>query len=649
MNSKHEIRVLYVEDDEDDYFLARESLDDIAKGAYDIEWASTYDAGWERVQQQAHDVYLVDFRLGQNSGLELIEAARASGLSRPIILLTGLGDREIDMAAMQAGADDYLAKDEISSSMLERAIRYTLNKYAVSKRLRESEERLQDYVDTASDWIWEIDSDFKYTSISGNGLQGELEIYSDAMIGKRSWDADWIDLSKTSWSEHRAKLEAHEPFFNFEYLVTLPDLPKGYLQINGKPVFDLDGKFVGYRGTGRNVTSEREMELQLYQAQKMDAIGQLTGGIAHDFNNILHVVSSTLELIGVIVEDNPKLSKKIDMVMGAIQRGAHLTGQLLAFSRRQTLNPVSCAANTVIQDTLKLLERTIREDIEIRTEFDDTIPMIHVDTGMLGNALLNLSVNARDAMGNGGTLTIKTIATNLSNTMFEDHGSTVSGRFVVIRLTDTGEGIAKENLGKIFEPFFTTKEVGKGTGLGLSMVFGFVTQSNGYMKIGSEPGKGTTVELYFPASTDPVDALPEEYFPKNVAPKGTGTILLVEDDDQVREVTSLMLERLGYEVLQAENGRKAYEILEHHKKNNLDIKLVLSDVVMPGGISGIDIADRLKINHPNIKVILASGYPDKEIKSKESTGLLRSNWKMLRKPYSSSTLGKALQEVLENT
>ena len=650
MNTQQEIRVLYVEDDEDDFFLAREFLDDIAMGTYDIEWASTYESGWKRVQQQAHDVYLIDFRLGQHSGLELIEAARASGLDRPIILLTGLGDREIDIAAMQAGADDYLAKDEINSSFLERAIRYTLNKYEVSKRLRESEERLQDFVETASDWIWEIDANFRYTSISGNGLQAGLEFYSETMINKRIWDTEWSGASATKWVAQQAVFEAHEPFFNFEYPVSLPNLPKGFLQINGKPVFDADGNFLGYRGTGRNITSEREMELQLHQAQKMDAIGQLTGGIAHDFNNILHVVSSTLELIGVIVEDNPRLSQKIEMVMSAIQRGAHLTGQLLAFSRRQTLNSVACTANTIIQDTLKLLGRTIREDIEIKTELDDAIPSIYVDTGMLGNALLNLSVNARDSMENGGTLTIKTAVTDLYKVMFEGSGGAISGRFVVISLTDTGEGIAKENLSKVFEPFFTTKEVGKGTGLGLSMVYGFVTQSNGYMNIASEPGKGTTVELYFPVSTATVGAMTEEQLSKDsIAPKGWGTVLLVEDDEQVRSVTSMMLEGLGYEVLQAENGRRAYEILEHHVDNKFDIKLVLSDVVMPGGISGIDLADKLKNSHPNIKVILASGYPDGEINSNNSTGDLRSKLQILRKPYSISTLGKALQDALEHS
>ena len=644
MNAKGLIRILYIEDDEDDFFVAQENLDDIATGFYELEWAPTYALGQEKMRERDFDLYLVDYRLGAESGLELIKNARDMGLVKPMILFTGLDDREIDVAAMQAGADDYLTKSEIGPYILERTIRYALNQYEITKKLHESEQKLRDYVDTASDWIWEIDDDLRFSSITGSEMKLNPGFSKEA-IGRRCWELNSSDANNESWDSLKHSMEKRLPFYNFEFSLAHPESGLFISQLSGKPVLGGNGEFAGYRGTGRNRTSEREVEEKLRQAQKMDAIGQLTGGIAHDFNNLLHVVQANLELVGNQIDEETGFGEMVGAALNAVERGRHLTGQLLTFSRQQELLAEVSSVNELINDTLPLMKRAVREDLKINMDLDDALPNIKVDANMLTNALLNLTVNSRDAMPRGGVLTIKTLSMQLDDLAFSGKSETVSGPYVVISVEDNGEGISHENLNKVTEPFFTTKNVDEGTGLGLSMVYGFVAQSNGYMDIESEEGKGTIVNLYFPVSTERVDESIELEISNVIYPEEKHTVLLVEDDDLVRQTIVKILKSIGYDVIEAKGGDHALEILDNNMKSERSIRLVLSDIVMPGDINGIELGHRVEDKYPGVSVLLTSGYPDKDL-TMNSGKNVRDEFKFLKKPYSTKDLERAFGELL---
>ena len=390
-----------------------------------------------------------------------------------------------------------------------------------------------------------------------------------------------------------------------------------------------------------DLTEIRDTKAALRQSQKMEAVGQLTGGVAHDFNNLLAVISGNLELVSIQSNLDDQTRKRLRRAMAAVDTGAKLTSQLLTFSHQQTLNPKTIALNALLFDTISLLMRTLGEDIDIKTAFDANIPLIKVDSGVLGNSILNMANNARDAMPKGGTLTIKTSSVDLDGEFFDEDQSPLTGPHVLISVADTGMGIKKADLEHVFEPFFTTKDVGKGSGLGLAMVHGFVKQSGGHMTIKSEIAKGTTIHLYFPASTESLEMETVENAAKaETEPKGTETILVVEDDKDVRLVTVTMLSLLGYKVLEAEDGPSALKIL---KSDDHGIDLVFSDVVMPSGMSGYDLAKELRRNYPEIKVILTSGYPEKVIKTDgiDDTGIT-----LYRKPFKKIQLAQAVRTAL---
>ena len=386
-----------------------------------------------------------------------------------------------------------------------------------------------------------------------------------------------------------------------------------------------------------DLTKTKGLELQLRQSQKMEAVGQLTGGVAHDFNNLLAIINGNLELLRETGDLKDEPLEMLRRAIAAVDQGSNLTDQLLTFSRQQTLNPKTIEINTLLFDTVGLLTRTLGEDILIKTAFETHIPLIKVDPGMLRNAILNLALNARDAMPKGGTLTIKTARVDLDGKVFYDNQGILTGPHVGISICDTGSGIKKKDLDRVFEPFFTTKGIGEGTGLGLSMVFGFVKQSGGHVSIHSKKGKGTTIDLYFP-ETDSLDLKTKESTPRpQTEAKGSETILVVEDNEHVRMVTVAMLSRMGYEVLESKDGLSALKVLG---KNGNGVDLVFSDVVMPSGMSGIDLSNELKRNYRDIKVLMTSGYPDKVLGNK-NTGV-----RLLRKPYKKADLAEAVRMAL---
>ncbi len=379
-------------------------------------------------------------------------------------------------------------------------------------------------------------------------------------------------------------------------------------------------------------------EAQVRQAQKMEAVGQLTGGVAHDFNNILTVITGSIEILADAVKEHPLLAQITEMISAAAARGADLTQHLLAFARQQPLQPRSTDVNTLVVDAARLLRPTLGAQIEIDSMLaHDAAPAL-IDPSQLSTAILNLALNARDAMPNGGKLTLETRNVVLDEDYARMNSEVSPGNYVMIAVSDTGEGIPGSLLDKVFDPFFTTKDVGKGSGLGLSMVYGFVKQSNGHIKIYSEPGHGTAVKLYLPQATGVPDA-PAAEPGISGAEHGDESILIVEDDALVREYVVTHVSRFGYRTMAAGNAAEALAIIDGPER----IDLLFTDVIMPGGMNGRQLATEALRRRPGLKVLYTSGYTENAI---VHHGRLDAGVLLLPKPYLSSDLARRIRTAL---
>jgi len=383
----------------------------------------------------------------------------------------------------------------------------------------------------------------------------------------------------------------------------------------------------------------RALEEQLRQSQKIEAIGQLAGGVAHDFNNLLTVIKGYGQMSLMGLKEGDPLKENIDEIQKAAEKAAGLTRQLLAFSRRQVLEVKVVDLNTALKDLDKMLRRMIREDVGLEMHLTEDLGSVKVDPGQIEQVVINLAVNARDAMPSGGKLTIETANVELDKEYARRHVAVTPGRYVMLSVSDTGVGMAKEVQEKIFEPFFTTKEKGMGTGLGLSTVYGIVKQSGGNIWVYSEPGQGTTFKIYLPRVNEPVEEIGKKALIEEV-PTGNETILVVEDDEEVRKLAVRILEKQGYRVFMAKQGNDALSLCEKHDE---PIHLIVTDVVMPG-MSGRKLAERLKETHPEMKVLYMSGYTDNAI---VHHGVLEPGIQFLQKPFTVESLSRKVREVLD--
>jgi len=413
-----------------------------------------------------------------------------------------------------------------------------------------------------------------------------------------------------------------------------------HLVASGGPIRDGDDRLVGAVMVYRNVTEARQIERALRQSQKLDAIGKLTGGVAHDFNNILTVITGTIDILSEGLTDRPPLAAIVKMIDEAAARGADLTQQLLAFARRQPLEPRAVDPNAMILEAIRLLRPTLGEDIEVESMLEERVWHAVADPSRLNATLINLAVNARDAMPNGGKLTLETANVVLDEAYRQGNPEVKPGSYVMIAVSDTGHGIPAALIDKVFEPFFTTKDVGKGTGLGLSMVYGFVKQSGGHIKIYSEVGHGTTIKIYLPRAHANLDApaLASTQVPD--LPGGNETVLVVEDDALVRDYVVAQLKSLGYATLAAANAADALRQVEA----GVAFDLLFTDVIMPGGMNGRELADRVMRRRRGIKVLYTSGYTENAI---VHHGRLDPGVALLNKPYRKKELAEKLRQVLD--
>jgi PAS domain S-box-containing protein len=477
---------------------------------------------------------------------------------------------------------------------------------------------------------------FRYilVNIAGERLLGRGR---DEIIGKTEQDLFPPEEAAEVVRSNKAVLETGKPrSFTDRKLTT----PAGVRNVETRmvPIANGSGSPALLLAIIRDVTDLKAREVQLRQLQRMDAIGRLTGGVAHDFNNLLAIIHGNSELLRDRMEEGSEPAEMVDEVIGAAARGAELVKRLLAYARMQHLESEAIDLNARLPNIMSLLHRVIGENVTVRSRPADGLWLAHVDSTQVDDALVNLAINARDAMPEGGTLTIETSNIHIDEDYAAHHVEVRPGEYVMLAVSDTGTGMAQDVIDRAFEPFFTTKEEGQGTGLGLSQVFGWVKQTGGHIKIYSELGHGTTVKLYLPRAERGAEGT--QAAPELSTPKGEETILVVEDNPNVRRTVIRQLHDLGYKTVEAESAAQALEL----KKDGLEFDLLLTDVVMPGGMTGYQLADELRADFPDLKILFTSGYTELAA----SNGQGARNDPLLSKPYRKHDLGRAVRAALDS-
>jgi len=506
-----------------------------------------------------------------------------------------------------------------------------------AEALRESEGRLRYFIKYAPAAIAILDKDLRYLVYSDRWLT-DYGLGGRDLRGLSHYDV-FPEIPERWRTIHRRAL-AGETLHAEEDSFTRVDGQVQWLRWEVRPWLDNLGNIGGVAFLTEDITDRKRMESQLLQAQKMQAIGQLTGGVAHDFNNLLTVILGNAESLLDEIASNDPHRKLVEPIVAAAERGASLTQLMLAFARRQTLEPSTFDLNEVVTRMNALLRRTIGENVEVDLRLTKSLWAVTADIRQMETAILNIVLNARDAMPQGGKLTIETGNVELSEDYAAQSVEVTPGQYVMMALSDTGSGIAPEVLDRIFEPFFTTKPVGKGTGLGLSMVHGFVKQTGGHIQIYSEVGHGTSVKIFLPrADADATTVVKSARAPAALA-TGAESILVVEDDPYVRTFAVQQLRRLGYKVTEASDGPSAL----HEISRSGAPDLLFTDVIMPGGMTGRQLAERVGQVASGTKVLYTSGYTENSI---VHHGRLDPGVHLLQKPYKSDKLAKKVREVLD--
>src|SRR5256886_1332475 len=621
------LRVLMVEDSEDDALLV---LRELRAAGYDLtlERVDTAAALAAALDRHPWDLVIGDYSMPHFSGTAALAMLRQRGLDVPYICVSGTITEELAVAAMKAGAHDYVTKGQLKRLLP--AIERELREAQGRATLRATEASFATLVEHAPVGIYRSSPEGRFLSVNAAvvrmlgyetaaqvlSLDMARDVYADAAERQRLVERDTYsdrlyDNVEATWKRHDGRLLT--------------------VQLSVRAVRNAAGRVEYYETFVRDVTDQRRLQQQVLQSQKMEAVGRLAGGIAHDFNNLLTVITSYSDLLlEDLGTDDPKRSD-VEQVRKAADGAAALTRQLLAFSRQQVVEPRVVSLNAVVESLQKILRRVIGEDIELTITLAPDLESVRADVGQLEQVLMNLVVNARDAMPTGGRLTVETANVEHDPEYARDQEAAAVRRFAMLAVSGTGIGVDEATKAQIFEPFFTTKEPGKGTGLGLATVYGIVRQAGGFIWVYSEPGHGTSFKIYLPE----VDATAERptAVPGARVPGGTETVLLVEDAPAVRAVTKQVLERQGYKVLEAADGEAALQLAQRHRG---PIDLLLTDVVMPR-LSGRELAEQFARLRPDTRVLYASGYTDDSV---VRHGILESGAAYLQKPGSPESPGR---------
>ena len=633
------LRLLFVEDNSVDAELALRAL---KKAGFDISADIVQTPGEfaDRLRSKTYDIVLSDYNLGTWTGLEALEFLRQQDDDLPFILVTGTLGEEAAVEVMKKGAIDYVLKDRLSrlGVAVERALEKIIQRKERRQSLetiRRNEEKYHELFENANDFIYTMDLQGILTSINRAG-ERILGYNREELLGKNLLEMLASDKLEVFLEIVASKLSG-QAAHTYEKQVTTKDERKVTLDISYRLIRDADGNPVGIQGIARDITDRKQLQEQLQQSQKMEAIGRLAGGVAHDFNNHLGIILGYSEMmIEKLGSDHP-LNKRAQVIRDTANKAAALTKQLLAFSRRQVFEPRIIDLNAIVSELKKMLQPLIGEDIELVTTLDPTLGKVRVDAAQIDQVLMNLAVNARDAMPEGGRLIIETKNAELDDAYAHAHDAGRTGRYAMLAVSDTGQGMDKETQLHIFEPFFTTKEKGLGTGLGLSMVYGIVKQSGGNIWVYSEPGHGATFKVYLPCVG--TDHQVEEVEEKPSIPKGEGIVLVAEDNPLLLELTCEFLTDSGYTVLAAGNGAEAIEIAKQHSG---PIHLLVTDAIMPK-MTGRELALQLLNVRPDTKILYVSGYTDDAILR---NGMMGAEMEFLQKPFARDQLLRKVRKVL---
>ncbi len=633
----HSLRVLLVEDNPDDAELLQLEL---KRGGYDLtcQRVETKEALEKALEEGVWDLILSDYNLPSFNGRKALEVVRAKNPEIPFIMVSGAIAEDTAVDVMRAGANDYLLKGNLKrlTAAITRELAEAESRRArcdAERDLERSNEYNRALLEAIPDMIFRVRRD----GVVLDGIAGEVSkpsLRPQAVIGRRIQEMAPKDLVDQAMSCVDKTLQAGG--------IRLIECE---LELNGtQRAYEARLATCGsdeVLAIIRNVTEQKSLEAQMRAAQRMEAVGRLAGGVAHDFNNILTVIQSYVGFLRSEFDDGDARRADVDAIGDAAGRATRLTHQLLAFSRRQIQELQIVDINREIQELEKMLRRLIGEDVSLVMKLHQELGLVETDPTHLEQVIMNLVVNARHAMPQGGTLEIKTANVALDEEYGRKRGVRVPpGEYVLLAVTDTGVGMDEETASRVFEPFFTTKEKGEGTGLGLSTVYGIVKQSQGYIWVSSRPNAGTTFEIHLPRTRGAGPTLrPRASIP--VAVRGDETVLLVEDEPVLRRAARRMLEQNGYQVLEASHGEEALSICEQHAGT---IDLMLTDVVMPH-MSGPQLAKRLRSVLPGLPIVYMSGYTDDEI---GRHGVLQEGTVFVQKPFTEKSLLRTVRATLDD-
>lgn len=638
------INILHLEDDAADAEIIQAKIKDAGLSCR-ISLVQSRAEFNEALDRNQYDLILTDFKLPMFDGLTALRLALEKCPEVPFIFVSGTMGEDAAIEALTEGATDYVLKQKLTrlGPALKRALHESENRSRrklAENALQASEARMAGIIQSAMDGIILVNDERRIVLF--NAAAEEMFGYAaDQMTGRlldhliperfrgllqehiSALSRPGADAQTQGWSGSEVGLRSNAEEFPIEASISKLETP--------------EGRF--YTIILRDITARKLLEEQLNQSQKMESIGRLASGMAHDFNNLLTVIRGYVDLMHLNAEpDNPWV-EGLKQIRIAGERATDLIRQLLAFSRQQILAPVVLDLNKLVSNLYKMLERLIGEDIALSVNLSPNLRRMTADPGKIEQVIMNLVVNARDAMPTGGRLTIETANVKLDHSSADIHLDTPKGDCVMLAVSDNGQGMDAATRMRIFEPFFTTKEQGKGTGLGLATVYGIIKQSEGYIGVDSEPGQGTTFTIYFPATEAAAEPLPVPQV-RPIARHPSESILLVEDDEAVRDLARQVLQDEGYTIIAASSGAEALELAA---QNQGRIDLLLSDVVMPL-MSGWDLAEQLKAGNPRLRVLLMSGYTSD---TAMEHGLLASDMKLLPKPFSPNVLSAKVREVLD--